>query len=80
MSDDTNRAVERTDLFSVPVWAASVPADTAWIRSLVDDIDAVLDSGTIDFEECSGQQTLPELQFRMEPHWQTFFAFVTETF
>ena len=80
MGGDMGNEVERSNLFTVPMWSASVPADTPWIGTLVHDIDAILDAGDLDFEQCSGHQTLPELQYRSEPHWASFFAFVTETF
>lgn len=72
--------LERSELFSVSMWSAAVAPDVTWIPALVADIDALLDAGDLDFEICSGHQTRPELQYRTEPHWQQFHAFVTETF
>lgn len=69
------------DLFTVPIWSASVPHHSEWIPLLVNDIDDLLDGGLgMDFEDSSGHQTKPELQDRTEDHWQSFFEFVNNTF
>ena len=54
--------VQRAELFSVPMWTAAVEPKTAWINDLVTDIDALLDTGDLDFSESAGNQTLPNLQ------------------
>lgn len=77
---ETESAVERSELFTVPAWSARVAPTTPWIRPLVDDIDETLDDGTLDFTSCSGHQTLPNLQDRTEPHWLELFSFVTAVF
>ena len=72
--------VQRAELFSVPMWTAAVEPKTAWINDLVTDIDALLDTGDLDFSESAGNQTLPNLQERQEPHWGEFFKFVGSAF
>jgi hypothetical protein len=67
-------------LFSVPIWTSSVPADSAWITRLVQDIDVILETHPQDFVQSSGHQTFPELQLRTEHHWAEFFGFVTSVF
>lgn len=67
-------------LFNVPLWTAQVSSSTAWIPWLVRDIDRLLTAGGQDPDHSAGNQTLPDLQLRTEPHWVEFFGWVRDVF
>lgn len=67
-------------LFTVPVWTAVASTSEEWLPQLVSDIEELLRTRAQDPRRCSGNQTLPELQNRGEPHWTAFFDWLTAVF
>jgi hypothetical protein len=72
--------IEQVDLFRVPIWKASAPADSWWIPRLIDDITTILATRPQDPLRSSGHQTLAELQDRTEEHWLAFLSFASAAF